>query len=139
MTEEYLVAGIRYTLQPFGNIGKRYGNQKCKLIADGMEPQLFDSKGEARRYVELLRLQTAGKITDLCRPVASPLSVLHPDTHERFTICTYKPDFQYKQDGNWIVEDFKSPTTANDREFKLKRKLYDGLNPDNPLKVTIKR
>lgn len=137
MMEEYHIAGVRYTLEANGYIGARYGNKKCRIIADVFEPQLFDSIGEARRFIELLKMQAAGKITALIRPDTIRLAFKHPISGLMFILCTYRPDFRYMEDGVLITEDFKSPSTAKDSAFILKRKIYDFLYPESPIRLFI--
>lgn len=82
----------------------KYKNEKVEL--DGYK---FDSKREARRYVELRTLLTIGEITDL-------------KVHERFklSVCVYEADFTYYRNGEFIVEDSKGFRT---KEYRLKKKL----------------
>lgn len=86
----------------------KYGNIKIEL--DGYT---FDSKKEARRYVELRMLIASGEITDLQLQVVFQLSV-----------CKYVCDFTYiTREGEYIVEDVKSKATRKNRVYRLKNKL----------------
>lgn len=71
--------------------------------------EVFDSRGECRRYDALRLLEKAGKIRNLTRQVRHDLFV------KGLKIGTYVPDFEYEelQDGVWnlVSEDFKSPAT----------------------------
>jgi peroxiredoxin family protein len=83
----------------------KYKNQKIEL--DGFR---FDSKKEARRYVELRTLATVREIFELRMQVVFHLSA-----------CKYIADFSYyTKAGEYVVEDVKGFRT---REYKMKRKL----------------
>ncbi len=92
--------------------GSKRNNDKYrnrKVILDG---KTFDSKKEARRYVELRMLLTIGEIQDLKCQVTYELSV-----------CKYVADFTYLKDSTLIVEDVKSPATRKNRAYRIKNKL----------------
>lgn len=123
-----------------------YGKQKAhgssnkyhaeKITVNGIT---FDSKKEARRYLELTALEQAGKIHGLRRQVKY---LLIPEQRERCTEryksgpkkgqfkpgrvlereCAYYADFDYynTEDGTHVVEDVKGMRT---KEYRLKRKL----------------
>lgn len=76
--------------------------------------QRFDSKKEARRFLELRALERAGKIKNLRCQVPFNLYV------NNVLICRYVCDFMYVENGIEIVEDAKGFLT---REYKLKKKL----------------
>ena len=105
----------------------KYNNQK--VTVDG---ETFDSKKEARRYVELLLLEKAGVISNLQRQVKF---VLIPAQREPDTVgprggikkgktiekeCCYIADFVYQEKGSMVVEDTKGFRTT---DYKIKRKL----------------
>lgn len=114
----------------WGNYYKsnKYGN--AKVTVEGIT---FDSKREARRYLDLLLLLNAGEISDLQRQVKY---VLIPAQREPDIIgpkggrkpgklleheVSYIADFVYKdKDGNQIVEDTKGFRT---KDYELKRKM----------------
>lgn len=118
----------------WGNYYKsnKYGN--AKVTVEGIT---FDSKREARRYLDLLLLEKAGDISDLQRQVKY---VLIPAQREPDIIgpkggrkpgkliekeCVYVADFKYiDKEGNVVVEDVKGykggPAYA---VFSIKRKL----------------
>lgn len=87
----------------------------------------FDSKREARRYMDLWLMQRAGEITNLQTQVTYPLlpKQVHPDgTKER--AIDYVADFVYEQDGKTVVEDskgFRDTSSAAYRVFVMKRKM----------------
>ena len=76
------------------------------VLLDGKR---FMSKAEAGRYVELRKMELAGKIQDLRLQVPFKLSV-----------CKYIADFVYMQDGQRVVEDVKGMKTAM---YRLKKKM----------------
>jgi hypothetical protein len=85
-----------------------------KVIVDGKR---FDSKKEARRYVELLVMEKNGKIHDLRLQV--PYVLVERNETERE--CIYKADFQYRnRKDELVVEDTKGFKT---QLYVLKRKL----------------
>ena len=109
-----------------------------KVIVDGEQ---FDSKREARRWMELLRMVDTGEIKDLCRQVEYPLI---PTQREPSTGvyskgakkgqpkpgkiielgCSYIADFQYTRNGETVVEDVKGYRDGGAyRVFVLKRKM----------------
>ena len=92
----------------------------------------FDSKKEARRYMDLSLLARAGKIENLQMQVKF---VLIPAQYEPDTIgkrggvkrgkliereCSYVADFVYTEDGKLVVEDTKGFKT---KDYIIKRKL----------------
>ncbi len=108
---------------------KKYGNNKIQH--DG---ETFDSMKEYWRYIELLHMQTEGKITDLKRQVKY---ILIPAQREPETVgkrggikkgkllereIAYYADFVYKlaDTGTLVVEDTKGVRTT---EYILKRKM----------------
>ena len=111
----------------------KYGNKK--VIISG---EVFDSRKEAKRYRELMRLQEAGEISDLKRQVEFLLLPNQYKVEERYSksgkrlkdkqtllerkVC-YVADFVYRdKDDNRIVEDTKSKITKT-KDYILKRKL----------------
>ena len=107
----------------------KYNNKKT--IVDGIT---FDSKKEARRYLELKRLEASGQIEELRLQV--PFELV-PVQREPDTIgpkggikkgkvieqaCTYKADFVYYDAVNdrSVVEDTKGKRTP---DYIIKRKL----------------
>lgn len=94
----------------------KYRNKRTHI--DG---KTFDSKGEAGRYVELMRLQAAGLIVNLLTQVRFPLVIVGEFGK---VVREYRADFVYVEDGKRIVEDFKGCKT---REYLLKRELMKAL------------
>ena len=112
--------------------GNKYGNHK--VVGDG---SVYDSKKEARRWLELKCWESHGVIKDLERQKKFVLipAQFEPDTigprggrkrgklleHE----VAYYADFCYTdaQTGEHIVEDAKSPITRENAQYIIKRKL----------------
>ena len=97
----------------------KFGNKKIEL--DGIK---FDSLAEANRYCALKLRVRIGEIRDL-------------ELQPRFDIIVngvkvayYKADFRYRvaATGEVVVEDVKSPITAEDATFRLKKKLVEALH-----------
>lgn len=92
------------------------------VTVDGIE---FDSRKEARRWVELSRMQSAGEISDLRRQVVfelAPAARLLPDYRQKPAIKLIA-DFTYLRDGKLTVEDTKSIATRNLPVYRLKKHL----------------
>ncbi len=96
--------------------GNKY--RAVKTEVDGI---MFDSKREAARYMELMLMQKAGEISHL---------ELQPEYQciiNGKKICTYRGDFRYFTKKNSVVEDVKSPYTAKNPVYRLKKKLVEAL------------
>ena len=106
---------------------RKYGNAKVEV--DG---RFFDSRKEANRYIELLIMQRAGKISNLRTQVKF---ILIPDQREPQQDgskkpgkiiereCAYLADFVYEDledGGKTVVEDTKGFRT---KDYIIKRKL----------------
>ncbi len=97
--------------------------------ADGT---FFHSKGELRRWQELQMLQTAGEIQELQRQVRFGLYVEasgYPGVN--VVVGHFTPDFYYVEtaSGEVVIEDFKSPASAADEAYRLRKKLFEALYP----------
>lgn len=101
-------------VQPHSLSTSKYLNKKTPI--DG---HLFDSKKEARRYLELKELERLGKIHGLKLQV--PYELIPKDDLGR--AIKYYADFIYYQDGLLVVEDVKSPYTRKNPVYKLKKRL----------------
>ena len=97
--------------------GAKYGNAKVEV--NGI---LFDSKKEARRYLELIALEAAGEIRDLQRQV--PFELIPSQRIDGKVVereVKYVADFAYHdKGGSLVVEDTKGMKT---RDYIIKRKL----------------
>ncbi len=97
---------------PITPIKKRskYGNKKTVV-----GKHVFDSKKEAKRYIELSQMERDGGIVGL---------ILQPPytfDYNGVRICSYVADFAYvTKDGEYVVEDVKGFKTGI---YRLKKKL----------------
>lgn len=104
-----------------------------KVVVDG---QTFDSKKEAKRYTQLVKLVDTGVIKNLCRQIEYPLIPVQrePDiitaTGKRKSgrvlerKVSYVADFVYEKDGQTVVEDVKGYRGGRAYDvFVIKRKL----------------
>ena len=97
----------------------KYGNERVET--NGIK---FDSKKEARRYMELRQLETMGKISDLKLQHTFTLQeAFTTESGERIQAIKYIADFTYMEDGNFVVEDVKSPATRNNPVYRMKNKM----------------
>lgn len=96
----------------------KYGNVRTKTIA-GVS---CASKKEAKRYDELLLLQSAGEIFGL---QFQPRFKLHVNG---VLICSYVSDFLYHDNrtNNIVVEDTKGKKT---KDYIIKAKMFQVLYP----------
>ena len=96
--------------------GSKYGNKKVEV--NGIA---FDSKKEARRYLDLRAMEIAGQIQNLRLQVPYlliPSQRIDGDVVEREV--KYVADFTYEQNGETVVEDSKGHRT---KDYIIKRKL----------------
>lgn len=83
----------------------------------------FDSKKELLRYRELKMLEKAGMIKNLERQVPFQIIPSHSENGRVVERAVkYVADFTYYENGEFVVEDVKSPATRTD-VYKLKKKL----------------
>lgn len=95
----------------------KYKNKKT--VIDGIT---FDSKIEGRYYLYFRELEKQGEISEL------KLQVPYPIIIEDKKICKYLADFTYKDSAGFLhIIDIKSPATAKDRTFRLKKKLVEAI------------
>ncbi len=82
----------------------------------------FDSKKEAKRYLELKMFERAGKIRDL---KLQPVFLLQEGFYRNgkaIRQMTYRADFEYLDEkGRKIVEDVKGVKT---KEYQIKKKIF---------------
>lgn len=96
--------------------GSKYGNKKVTVC--GIE---FDSKREARRYLDLKAAENAGVIQNLRLQVKYellPNQKIDGKVVER--AVNYVADFVFDENGKTIVEDTKGHRT---KDYIIKRKL----------------
>lgn len=94
--------------------GGKPGRSKYRNVKTQVDGRTFDSKKEARRYMELRDEQRAGLITGLRLQVRFPIHV------KGRRICAWVADFVYVRAGRLVVEDCKGVRTD---VYKLKAKL----------------
>lgn len=98
----------------------KYGNRRVEV--GGI---VFASAKEARRYQELVLLERAGEITNL---QVQPEFELAPPVMlngRRKPALRFLADFSYVDTttGETVIEDVKSPVTARNPVFRLKKHL----------------
>lgn len=104
-----------------GHIGhkvnySKYGAKKVEV--DGIK---FDSKKEASRYQELKLMERAGVIQNLELQKRFELIPSFKVDGKTIRGITYKADFCYCENGQYVVEDVKGYRTE---VYKLKAKLF---------------
>ena len=99
----------------------KYKNIKINYLGS-----VFDSKKEAKRYIELQQLEKYGKIKELERQKTFELLSKQITTAGTVRSITYKADFYYYDVDRkeWICEDIKSKATKNDKTYIIKKKLF---------------
>lgn len=100
-------------MRRYGSYSK-YGNQKVTV-----NDIKFDSKREANHYLYLKGLQNAGKIWNL--QLQTKLNFRLDGKH----IFNYFADFSYEDDEGIHYIDVKSPITAKNPTFRLKKKIIE--------------
>jgi len=103
----------------------KYGNKK--VLIDG---HTFDSKAEARRWIELNILQRAGEVKELERQVPLELLMgvrLHGEKRARPPIRLVV-DFRYKSFGRVVWEDTKGMETPASRMKRHMAKALLGID-----------
>lgn len=100
--------------------GNKYNNQKVEL--DGHK---FDSQKEMRRYAELKLLQEAGEISHLSLQEPFVLQPAFRDSKgNKQQAIKYVADFCYlTKEGEYVIEDVKSPATRKNPVYRLKKKM----------------
>jgi len=94
----------------------KYGSKRCVV-----QGEAFDSKSEAKRWLELKDMERRGLITGLLRQVEYRLEI------RGILITRYYADFVYRTiNGREIVEDVKSKATITPA-YIIKRKLMKVL------------
>lgn len=96
---------------------KRAKYRNVKTEVDGLK---FDSKKEAKRWIELKQLLDAGRISNLMRQVMFQLVPQVVLDGRKQQPVKYVADFQYQLGDQIIVEDVKGFKTP---EYRMKRKM----------------
>ena len=84
----------------------------------------FDSRAEAQRWTVLSILATAGKISGLTLQPKFNLLYKFKYHGKGIREINYIADFQYKENGKWVVEDVKGMKTP---VYEIKLKLFLSL------------
>ncbi len=108
-------------------LGMTFTRNKYNAIKQTYNGEVFDSKKELKRYMELELLLRAKEITDL---------ELHPKFDlmvNGVKIGRYTADFKYKNGSDIIVEDVKSKATKT-RDYMLRKKILATYDP--PIIIT---
>ena len=99
--------------------------RKYNNVRTAYKGKMYASKIEANRAAELQILERAGVIKDLktqVKFVLCPTQRINGKVVERG--ISYYADFTYyDKEGNYIVEDTKSPITRKSDKYIIKRKL----------------
>ena len=114
-----LLSGKKIDCKPNKRPAK-YRNEKC--MYQGMK---FDSQGERDRWIQLCMWRDNGII---CRLERQVYFCVLDGTPQRPIM--WVPDFVYEQDGQKIVEDFKSEITRKKRDFIDKVKMFKARHKD---------
>lgn len=85
--------------------------------------EVFDSKAELHRWLELKLMERAGVVMELQRQVPFVLIQAFVCRGQKIRETVYRADFVYrrKEDGMTVVEDVKGVRT---QEYLLKKKLF---------------
>lgn len=104
------------------NEPRQRAKRKYANVPTVVDEVRFDSRAEAKRWVDLQMLERAGQISRLRRQVEYELiPALERPSGGRERACSYVADFVYERaDGRTIVEDVKGKATP---EYRIKRKL----------------
>lgn len=103
----------------------KYGAHKITI---GQEK--FDSKAEARRWLDLRDLVNRGEITNLMRQIRICLLDGFDYHGEKVRPIWYTADFIYTKDGITYIEDVKSVATSRAADFRLRWRMLQHLYKD---------
>jgi hypothetical protein len=95
---------------------------KYNAVRTEVDGYKFDSKAEAKQYVDLKKRQAAGEIRNL---VVDKKRLTYPFVINGMKVCAYEADFRYFDValGRVIVADKKSWPTRQNPVYKIKKKL----------------
>lgn len=95
-----------------------------KVLVDGIK---FQSKKEANYYLKFKMLVRAGVIKDLELQKEYILQDSFKLNNKTIRKITYKADFTFKttEDDKLHVVDIKSPITAKEKAYRIKKKLFE--------------
>ena len=105
----------------------KYKNKKVTVNG-----KVFDSKKEAKRYCELIKLEQAGLIKDLETQKKFLLLDTFRKNGKTYKQISYYADFVYFDvySKKTIVEDVKASKDFKTQVYKIKRKLFEYKYPD---------
>ena len=105
----------------------KYKNKKVTVNG-----KIFDSKKEAKRYCELIKLEQAGLIKDLETQKKFLLLDSFKKNGKTYKQISYYADFVYFDvySKKTIVEDVKASKYFKTEVYKLKKKLFEYKYPD---------
>ena len=106
----------------------KYKNKKVSING-----KVFDSKKEAKRYCELIKLEQAGLIKDLETQKKFLLLDTFRKNGKTYNQISYYADFVYFDiySKKTIVEDVKGVKT---QVYKIKKKLFEFIYPNLTIK-----
>ena len=109
----------------------KYKNKKVKVNG-----KVFDSKKEAKRYCELIKLEQAGLIKDLETQKKFLLLDSFKKNGKTYKQISYYADFVYFDVylKKTIVEDVKASKYFKTDVYKLKKKLFEFIYPNLTIK-----
>ena len=105
----------------------KYKNKKVTVNG-----KVFDSKKEAKRYLELIQLEQAGLIKDLETQKKFLLLDTFRKNGKTYKQINYYADFVYYDiyEKKTVVEDVKASKYFTTDVYKIKKKLFEYKYPD---------
>ena len=109
----------------------KYKNKKVTVNG-----KVFDSKKEAKRYCELIKLEQAGLIKDLETQKKFLLLDSFKKNGKTYKQISYHADFVYFDvySKKTIVEDVKASKNFKTDVYKIKKKLFEFIYKDLTIK-----
>lgn len=109
----------------------KYKNKKVTING-----KVFDSKKEAKRYLELIKLEQAGLIKDLETQKKFLLLDSFKKNGKTYKQISYYADFVYYDiyEKKTIVEDVKASKYFKTDVYKIKKKLFEFIYPNLTIK-----
>ena len=109
----------------------KYKNKKVTVNG-----KVFDSKKEAKRYCELIKLEQAGLIKDLETQKKFLLLDTFKKNGKTYKQISYYADFVYFDvySKKTIVEDVKASKNFKTDVYKIKKKLFEFVYPNLTIK-----
>lgn len=98
-----------------------YKQSKYRAVKTTIDDIKFDSKKEAKRYIQLKQMEKLGIIKNLQRQVKYELQPSFKFDGKTIRSINYIADFVYEIDGQEVIEDVKGIRT---KEYLLKKKLF---------------